>query len=246
MVSARSVIKYVSGFFFVIFLSLSILLFSVYQFTSYDNIKPIAVQTIANVLSTEIDENQTAMFLSAAQLKCQGEDSITLDLAETNITLECEGIVKGDRETLKGEVMGQFFENVYNSKYECKGVECFAKHPMFFISSSANDLFFNYFVFMGMFSLILCLVLILAAPGWASKSNSLGFSFILVGVQFVVIYAMKFSFQKNVWVGSLIMDNLLGFIFMDFLVFFILGCVVLSLGLWLGKTKSADVANPPQ
>ncbi len=242
MVKARGIVKYLGGFFFVMFLSLSVLLFSVYQFTSPNNMKSLVEQTISQELSKQVDEKQMSTFLSSMQAECKGKESVNLDVAGDTLVLKCSDIATGDPDVIKKVVADQFFEKVYNANYDCSLVECFTKEPMFIISSAMNSLLFKYMVLMSILSLVTGIVLFIAASGLTGKLRSLGVSFIVVGLQFIAVFLVRVP-KSNI--GSTIVQNLLGFIFINFLVFFVLGCILFISGLLIGiLTKKTGFVKP--
>ncbi len=238
MVKARSIVKYLSGFFFVMFLSLSVLLFSVYQFTLPDNVKPLLKEIILP------DKEQMSISLSSMQAECKGKESVTLNIMGYTQVLKCSDIATGDADVIKKSIADQLFEKAHNANYECSLIECFTKKPAFIISSTMNSLLFNYMVLMSILSFLTGIVLFIAASGLPSKLRSFGFSFMVVGLQFVAVFLVKVP-KSNI--GSTIVQNLLGFIFINFLVFFILGCILFISGLLVSVlTKKAEPAGLAQ
>ena len=122
----RTVGKFFGGLIFYASLSLLVIMLTVFEFTQYPNMKS-ALSFLIEGISSTVDDVDYGEIHSELMEKCEGKESISVDVIGTTLTINCQEV-----SGIKPEVIGDFMVSgildvVYYRKYDCNFIECFSQ-----------------------------------------------------------------------------------------------------------------------
>jgi len=140
---SRKVIKIISGSLFIIFLTLFVFDDSFTQLTSYENLKPIVLQIIANSLSGNISQAELNQSYNIMLLACEDKKSIEVPLTNIgNITIPCDQINSTTPQNLDNLIASLAFDKIYYTEFSCDFINCIKENNYNVIFSSYGNKFF--------------------------------------------------------------------------------------------------------
>ncbi len=121
----KSVAKFVSATLFTTFLSLFIVLLSVQDLTSYENMKSLSLKAFSG------QEEQVDAFIKQA---CGNAQSFEIQVQGEKLTFSCSDVASA------GDFFARNFDALYNRNYSCSVLDCI-KQPQSLASAHGNKIF---------------------------------------------------------------------------------------------------------
>ncbi len=241
---SRNFGKVVCSILLVVSLTALVLSFSIYQFLSYDDIKPIFVssfiQTIVN--KSDMGETELAMFHSMLLQNCTtGAETIDLPLGEDEdvkaeiITLKCSDIKESEPKDIPNLIGNALFDKIYYKQYDCSFFECVKQmqkgklEPLIFFSSFAHSFFKSLIVLFLVVSLLLITSIFFLNKPHYKFFNNIGICFIIVGLQSFFIKFISTKLPQEDFFSLII--QLINIFYKNFFNILIIGIVLLVLGI---------------
>jgi|GEM_PF-4240647 len=247
----RKIGKFVGSFFFIIFLFLFLLSYSLANFTQKENLMKtfdqILDSSLAQKFIPDIPKSQLESLELYLRKECKDKEKIEVSFGDQNISLECKELQNLTTEetfqmifkkTVKSE-----FEELYETSYDCKLIDCF-KIPTFFISFQFHQLLTSLILSLGFLSLAALSLIWFCSKNWYERLKDTGISLILVGIPYFFKYfavhlipLFPFSEEfKEILVHPII--PLLSPIFSIFLYAFVTGIGLLFVSLMINVKTS--------
>lgn len=235
----KPILKYISGIFLVIFVTIAVLSFSLYQFTDYENIKPLASELMENQISAQFDQQQLMIFGAAVKIQCNGTDYVSMPFGDKTIKLKCSEVASADPLTIIKIVSAGVFDQVYNADYDCSGIQCFIENPTFIISSKANSTIFSFFLYALLLSALMGIIVFFMTNNISGKLKAFGLAFISTGIQAAMIFVFRQKIPEDMMVvGGNVVNNLMDILFFNFMVIFIIGLMLFAAGFVIARKET--------
>lgn len=123
----KSLAKIFGGFLFTTFLSLSLLLIGLVEFTSYSNLKPFISELLANTLSEQLDASNLNQLLNTLKQNCANKEFIDVDIGGSSIKVKCSEISPLQSKDLTKLIAPSLFDSLYYKEYNCDVLDCLKK-----------------------------------------------------------------------------------------------------------------------
>lgn len=230
--------KGAGGTFFVIFLSIAIVMVSLSSATQPETLKPAFVSIVSSLSTPEaVQESLIDM--------CGDQTSIAVTLQDKQTIIDCEKVKNGDEDYLSSiipdvveineEQINEQFDQIYYAEYDCDFIDCildsekgnnmqviFSQKAAQFLGEMANILI--------ILSIVTAVILFFSTEGWG-RVKAFGISFIFVGISyFVIIISQNSLSSAELSVAKPLLDVLLGSMSLYYLVFLILGIALTIAG----------------
>ena len=192
----RSIGKFVGEFFFVLCLSILILMLTIVELTDYSNLKPMVAAVINQQITKQMDAQKLSLLHAQILSQCSNRETLEMPMGEWgNATLKCSDVKSTKPEDLSSLIASSMFEKIYYKKYDCEFIQCykqseFQEKAMLFASSTANQFFKKYLIYLWVGTALFGLILLVSSKGWEIPKN-FGKSLIAVGIPFILIKVLK-------------------------------------------------------
>lgn len=208
---AKKAAKFIAAMLFTSFLSLFVILLSVYDLTSYNTLKSLS-------------KSQFAEQLKQLEETCRNFPTAEFDIQNKRIS--CSGIK--DVETIIDSQIGQ----AYYKNYTCNVLDCI-KQPASLASAHGNRLVADMLVIsaalFSVFGIILFLLL-------ERKIKGLGVSLIFVGINSVLLFFVKGAIPTtNIAAVDSLINSIFSQISWNFLLILIAGVILAAIGFYTKK-----------
>lgn len=238
----RTIGKIVGGFFFTTFLALLILMLAITHFTSYNVLKPIAVDLIKQQ-STMTPEQLNATYTALLyQCKLTGNETLYIPADTQQIELKCSNISKTTPTGLLELIGTTSFDKLYFKKYSCSFIQCIQlpgqEKFLFLMSKQANEFFEKTIVYLAIGTVLGLVILVAATENWPRRFKEVGVGLIFIGIFYFLIPLMKgYTYQMPKDVAEKMapaINQMLDSISYNLLIIFIVGVILTVIGLVLG------------
>jgi len=214
MPAAKKIAKFIAAMLFTSFLSLFVISLSVYDLTSYDTLKSLSKDVLAE---------QAAQIMPFIEESCKTSSRIEFDIQNDKISFNCSEIRTSD------SFAGKILDSIYYKNYSCTVLDCI-KTPSAFVSAFGNKLMLDVIFILGILSLICGIVLFFLLD---KKITGLGISLIFVGINYFVILLGKNVIQSRADVINSLLDPVAA----NFLYILIAGIVLAAVGYCKGRNR---------
>jgi len=140
MTILKSFGRFLGGFLLSTFLTLSILMIGLVDFTSHSNLKPFVTETLASALSQQVDVNE---MYDTLKKNCINQEFTNFQLGTSQIKLKCSDLESLQTTNLLKLVSASVFDFIYYRAYDCNFLECLAKpgteNLLVLLSQHANN-----------------------------------------------------------------------------------------------------------
>ncbi len=245
----RTLGKVVGAFLFSFFLTLAVTLVSLSQLTEHNTLKTLTT----DLIESQIPANQSAQEFSAINSACQSRDSIEISSPLLNLTFRCSELLTAKSPVeMSRLIASKLFDTIYFKNYSCGFIECIQQsgelRSIVIISSLAHDFFKSIQDSSWIGVAIGAIILIVACESWGERFKKFGYSLILLGIPFVVIYYLKGLFLSSVNLAAL--NNIINIIFDSMLTNFILisiaGVALAIAGYFITKIERKEKSTTQQ
>jgi len=231
----RSIGKIVGDFFFVLCLSVVILMLTIAEVTEYNNLKPIVVGVINQQIRKQIEPDKLTIFQQ--NLNCSSRETIEFPMNENeNVTLKCSDIKNSNPEDLGSLIGSSMFEKIYYKEYSCEFIQCiqqadFQGKAMLFASSTANQFFKKSLIYLWIGTALFGIILLVSLKGWEIPKN-FGKSLIVVGIPFIFIKLLrdKLNLPVDTVAVQPLVDQLFNSLSNRYLIVLIIGILLTIIG----------------
>jgi len=233
----RTIGKDIGGFFFVLCLSLIIIMLTVVELTQYNSLKPIIANTIGQQITKQLDADKLSLLHQQVLVQCSGKESLELPLGEIgNATLKCSDIKNTKPEDLGSLISSALFEKIYYKKYNCEFVQCykqsnFQEKVMLLASSTANQFLNKILTYLWIGAGLSALLLLASSKGWEVPKN-FGKSFLVIGIPFFFINILKKKINLPTEASAVqpLINQLFDLLYNRYLIVLAIGVVLLIIG----------------
>ncbi len=234
------------SFLFTTFLVLGIMMMSIVDLTSHDNIKSLATDILENQIassSSNIDLQDMHNFLL---FQCTQMSKTTLALSDKlpPVVLDCNDIRNSDKSQLPNLIAGSLVDSIYYREFGCDFsnlLQCAQSpgntlegSPIFFISNEANQLYKQSVTWMWVGTALGLLVLLVSIETFAGRIKGVGWNLIIASFPVLVLNNVQ-SFLPTVpsQVSDIVkpvIDNLISSLSTMFIIVFAIGIAFLVAG----------------
>lgn len=254
----RSIIKIFLTILLVVSLISFIVSISLYQFTSYDNLKPRVTAFVEQQFSQEVSQlspEEITSIQNTITKNCSSSNEISLPLEDqtsilSDVKLDCSKINNQTTiEQYAGLVSESIFDSIYYKTYSCNILDCLKdtnqdpQNLPAIVSKKANSTFLTFTILFLIISLILILGLILLSKPKYTCFYNFAPAFLIPGLFFIAkspINSAIISVQEPI---NSFLKSLSNILFTNFLIFLILGAVFLILGIVFKAVNSKKKAK---
>jgi hypothetical protein len=237
----RSIVRSVGGFFFVLFLSMVILMMAVIEITEYDNLKPVVTDIIAQQLTNQTSPEQLSQIHAQLSSQCSGKETVEMPVGENlNVTLNCSSVNASKPEDLGTLIGGAVFDKIYYKEYDCEFIQCYQQSDSqgkisLFSTSLANQFFKKVLIYLWIGTGVFGLILLISSKGWEIPKD-FGKSLIVVGMPiiFTKFLKEKINLPTETSAAQPLIDKLLNSISNVYLIAIVAGAVLVVIG-YLGN-----------
>jgi len=186
----RTFAKIILFILFSFFLSTTLLAYFLIDFTSYENLREIAIPIIESKIN--ITEKEKTLALQYLKYLCKEKTEISFEFIK-NITFNCSEILSLDEKNFTYFLAEKSFQTFYFEKYDCKIIDCFQKNQTYFLSNQFNNYLKENFSFLIILTLIFGISYFLILENFSSRLFSFGIIFIFIGISYFLIdFAFNF------------------------------------------------------
>ena len=244
-----SFIKTIFSLVFILSLSSFLMIWSLEEFTNYNNMKSLMVNLYYEQMQDQIDRNYIEYIHSNIKNQCLSTENETISFVFTgkSIKLKCDDIITSTSNNFMELVFDALFESFYFEKHQGSLIETLKqpRRDLSFIlfSYDANQELKTLKIYALSVVIVSGMVLGLATSNWSGRLRVIGTSLIIVGLPVLTINVMKNSLEKMLISESgevipsinMVLDNLFEIMYQKFTYVLVLGVVltVLSLVFWL-------------
>lgn len=225
---------------FMTFLSLSILLIDVINFTEYDNVKTVFGGIIQKILFQNVDENALGQTRESLVNQCSnGVENVKVP-GNGDIFIKCSDL-KNQNKSIQDIITNSFIETFYNKKFDCGFVNCLTNgnsEDLQVILSHQGSQFLKevqrYFWIGTAAGLALLLV---STRTWPGRLKGIGFNLVSAGIPFLfvsVVQKMLPTFPEGFESVQAIVNSLFSSIRTKFIILTIIGIALIISGYLLG------------
>jgi hypothetical protein len=237
----RSVGRSAGGFFFVLLLSMAILMMAIIEITEYNNLKPLITDTIAKQFTKQINAEQLSFMHTQLLSQCSGKETVEMPAGENlNVTLNCSSVKAGKPEDLGTLIGGAVFDKIYYNEYDCEFIQCYQQSDSqgkisLFSTSLANQFFKKVLIYLWIGTGVFGLILLISSKGWEIPKD-FGKSLIVVGMPiiFTKFLKEKINLPTETSAAQPLIDKLLNSISNVYLIAIVAGAVLVVIG-YLGN-----------
>ena len=189
--------KFFGVLFLTVFLTLTVLAFSLHQITSPQQISEL-IEQIAKIYISKQNLTQFQREFNYLKEYCKIKDKITFQIDDKNLTIECEELENKDINQfsvyLSEKIVKERINEIYYKNYTCKFEDCWKEREniFYYFSHQANVYYFTLTLYF-MFTSFLGLFLILIAER-AKSVKTIANCLIFVGIT----YFFKFFIGKMI------------------------------------------------
>lgn len=245
----RNIARSVGGFFFVLFLSMVILMMAVIEITEYDSLKPVVTDIIAQQITNQTSPEQLSQIHAQLSSQCSDKENVEFSAGENlNVTLNCLSIKGSKPEDLGVLIGGAVFDKIYFKEYKCGFIQCYQQSDFqgkasLLSTSFANQFFKKSLVYLWIGTGLFALILLISSKGWEIPKN-FGKSLIVVGLPiiFTKFLKEKINLPTGTSAAQPLIDKLLNSISNIYLIAMAAGILLIIIG-YLGSylTKKKDI-----
>jgi hypothetical protein len=169
---------------------------TIVQVTDYGNLKPMVAAVINQQITKQMDTQKFSLLHAQILNQCSNRETLEMSMGEWgNATLKCSDVKSSKPEDLGSLIASSMFEKIYYKKYDCEFVQCykqleFQEKAMLFASSTTNQFFKKYLIYLWVGTALFGLILLVSSKGWGIPKN-FGKSLIVVGIPFILIKLLK-------------------------------------------------------
>lgn len=244
MPTLRSLGKFLGSFIFTTSLSLLIIVISLAEITSYENMKPVFVG-LAEKKILEGDAAKLAELHSQLAKSCEGKESIKIPTGSENIEVKCVDVVSSTPENIGNVIATAMFDKVYYKKYNCNFIECIqlgGENLMVVASSTGNKFFQDSILYLSITTVLGVAIVFALNETYALRLKTVGKDCIGVGVMVFLILLTNFVVPS--FVPAEFLPKISGFlnfvensIMIRFAVVLVVGIVLFLIGFLIGREK---------
>jgi len=214
-------------FLFIILITLTLLVYSLDDFSSEENLKDFYVNELYK--NSTIKDNAVKVYDEHKKNCIIGSTTQTLDFSDGNRTIDCEIVLNTEKEEYGDAIIEEIiFKEDYNKIYPCTFLQCLFKKETLpvVLSKQGHDFLHNTKLFLVLGTIICGLLLLVLAETLTGGLKSVGSIFFIAGVNYFFTKYLADSnpfgqqFSRNISSMSASIQNIL-------LVLFILGTVLL-------------------
>lgn len=234
----RKIAKFFLSFIFSILLSCSVLIFLAHRVTDYQTGKMIFNFAFTKVVGAKVSQEELEKIHGFVQLYCQINESVSIPVAEENITLKCEDALKASSSGLLNLISSHLFDSLYYKQYGCEFLQCLReiKSPEDFtviLSSKAHEFFDKILLPSVLFTALTGFFLLISCESWDERFQTFGLNFLLVGIFFLIFPFFKEMLLSKIPPEAALLEEIFNMIFElispILLAFLILGIAMLLL-----------------
>lgn len=186
----RDVAKSFAKTFFMLFLVITLAVFSLMSLTTYDTMKGV-VSKVANAQLHEITDytqEERAEIIDTLKQACEGKERTNApeNLGGGNVTINCSNVETASVENFNEFVLATIGDNVYYKDYGCEFVECLQAGEWSVIASDAGHRFYSGIIFyMVAATIVLGVAVVALARDNSERMRSIGMPILFVGATFL-------------------------------------------------------------
>lgn len=143
----KSLFKLISSLLFTIFLTMSLLMVSLVEFTEYSNFKPFVTDVLSGSLSKQVDANQASQLHNLLKQNCAKKEFTNFDLGDVSIKINCSELQSTQSKDLLKLLSAGLFDSLYYKKYSCSVLDCLmqpgVENLLVLISETMNNFLKN-------------------------------------------------------------------------------------------------------
>ena len=227
--------KIVGSLLFTTFLTISLTMLSLTEFTSYSNLKTFATGVLEKTISQQIGENQLNKIYDSLRTSCAGKDLANLDLGGLSLKIKCSDLKS--QNDLPKLISSSLFDSIYYKTYTCSFLECLQQPGTdrfsVLLSQHANDFLKSLQYALLAITGIGAAMLYVSADSLKERLRVFGKNLAFTGGSYIVFnFLMNFLIPKEILevVGNLdLLNGVFGSVTNYFIAIFVLGIVLLIL-----------------
>jgi hypothetical protein len=198
-----------------------------------DNIEKHLTPVLEKIVFSSINSSNISENFEIMKTYCENENTeYTIDKDDFNISVNCEDILSGTPESVLDEEISQLIDDVYYNEYDCAFFSCFDSGvPFFLISKHTKDYLRGKFFFLLGFSVIIVLIMFFLFKDKKNLPISLGILIIISSFPFIWVNSVTKTLSNET--ARDIFSAILSNAYFSFVLIFILGVVILGVGVSL-------------
>ncbi len=242
----KSLFRLIASLLFTTFLTMSLLMVSLIEFTEYSNFKPFVADILSSSLSKQVDTNQVNQLHNFLKLNCVKKEFTNFDLGGISLKINCSKLQSTQSKDLLKLLSGSLFDSLYYKKYSCSVLDCLmqpgtenllvlvSEHTNNFLKSIQNIILF--------LTVAGAVMMYFSVDTLQGRLRTFGVNITFVGVSFIVFtYVVNFLIPvQNLPIDikiSDIVDSLFDRV-SNYFIFMIIAGVLLVISSDLIKSKT--------
>jgi len=239
--------KAFGGLFFVVSLSIVVMLMAMIQFFDYSTLKPLASNLISSQLLSQsnISSEQLEEFHAELVKKCTG-DTYELPMGEQNVTVNCTEVRSETPQDVVKTISGSIFDSIYNKKYDCELMDCLKQQNGMegYAVLLKTQEFLKGILSKAIVALALSsVVLFVSLEGTIGKLKGFGSSLIIVGISYFIFPITKniLPFPEEVKTAvSPLLNQIFDSLGKKMIIIFVVGVVLFAAGYFLERRQKSE------
>ncbi|MFH0868622.1 MAG: hypothetical protein V1839_00165 [archaeon] len=232
--TARKLGKIFGVLLFMTFLSLTLMSYSLAEFTSYNIIEP-AFESMAQE-KISLNETQLESQYDGMKQMCSSPGTTELPMTN-NITIKCSDIAATTADKIPALMAKAVFDSVYYKKFDCSFITCLRTLPAqdkasLLLTEKANEFYGKAWIYFLVAAFASGALLFAAAETWQSKFKSLGFCLFITGTPYILLKFLlkKFMPAETAAQAAPMVDAMINALSMKFLIAMFAGVVLIAIG----------------
>ena len=244
----KSLFRLISSFLFTTFLTMSLLMVSLVEFTEYANFKPFVTDVLSSSLSQQVDTNQASQLHNFLTQNCAKKEFTNFDLGDISIKIKCSELQSTQTKDLLKLLSASLFDSLYYKKYSCSVLDCLmqpgVENLLVLVSENMNNFLKSMQNIIWFLAAAGAMMMYFSVDTLKGRLRTFGVNIAFVGVSFIVFtYAVNFLIPvQNLPIDikiSDIVDSLFGRLSNYFIFMAIVGVLlVISSYLIASKTRA--------
>ncbi len=232
---ARGLGKLIGTLLFTTFLTVSLLMIGLVEFTSYSNLKSFTGKILSDSIASQTDINQ---IFSTLKQNCSNKEFADFQLGNSILKLKCSELGSMQAKDLPNLIASTLFDSIYYRKYDCNFLDCIRQggigNLVVVLSEHANNFLKSLQSTLWILTVAGAGILYFSTETMKGRLRAFGINLIFTGGSFfVLLYAIRFLLppqilQANIDISD-ILDSLFGPVRNYFIIVLVIGMLLMIL-----------------
>ncbi|MEM0333719.1 MAG: hypothetical protein QXX30_04665 [Candidatus Aenigmatarchaeota archaeon] len=198
----RNIGKILLAILFSIFFTFTIVLYIFLDFTSYQNLKNLAIEIFSKQKMLNLTENEKIVAIENLKILCENKSFIQINMGE-NIKIDCSRVKTLNVENFDSQLVDIYLENLYYKKYNCTILDCFQnKQLTYFLSFQFRLEIEKYFKYLIIITIVIASFYLFVLESWKERALHFTSIFIVFGLTPLILdissYYVKDEMAANI------------------------------------------------